>query len=373
LRTILHLIETTGPGGAESVFLDLATRLRRDAYRSIAGIMGPGWVHDTLVDRGVKPLILPARAAEKKAFNFHLYSCLTGLCRDHSVDLIHAHNLGLTVYAALVGLTLRLPVISTLHGLIDIEAGNRYRRLKSLVLRRGLSSLVVVSEHLRERLTAVGAVPADQIEVIYNGVDTALFQTRADRALRMELGIGDEVILAGSVGNIRPPKAYEVLLAAAAMVAQNSRRIHFVIVGEGSDPLLSTLEQQRRNLGLEGVVTFAGFRRDIELVLPSFDLFILSSRSEGFSIATIQAMACGIPVVATRSGGPEEIITDGETGLLVPVDDPHTLAAMILQLANDAGLRKRLATAALHSVGERFSLDKMLARYDALYRRALNS
>ncbi len=118
-------------------------------------------------------------------------------------------------------------------------------------------------------------------------------------------------------------------------------------------------------------MNFVGFRPDIVPPLRSFDAFVLSSKSEGFSIATVQAMASGLPLVATRSGGPEEIVTDGVDGLLVPRADPAALAAGMLRLAGDSELRARLGTAARASARAKFSLAKMLESYEEIYRAAL--
>ncbi len=137
---------------------------------------------------------------------------------------------------------------------------------------------------------------------IPNGVDTKIFRPERNRSIRAELGISDDTALIGAIGNIRKPKAYDVLLRAARALADGSRRFHLVIAGDRANTLGRDLEVLKRNLGLDGQVTFLGLREDVPRVLNNLDVFVLSSHTEGFSIACIEAMACGIPVVATRSG-----------------------------------------------------------------------
>ncbi|MFI5233824.1 MAG: glycosyltransferase [Gemmatimonadales bacterium] len=370
MKTILHVIETVGPGGAETVFIQLATRDSTGEYRNVAALPGPGWVADTLTTGGVTPLPLSISRGGA-ALDRGLYGDLVGLIRDHHVDLVHSHTLGISVYACLVGLRTRTPVVCTLHGEPDLGRSERWRRIKLAILGRGASKIVLVSNHLRDQFVDESGIAADQTTVVHNGVDCDRHAGGPDRTFRHELGIPDDCFLFGAVGNIRVLKAYDNLLRAAAIAVKTNPKLRFAVVGEGNGVLLDGLLKLRAELGLEEIVHFAGFRPEIALPLRSFDAFVLSSLSEGFSIATVQAMASGLPVVATRSGGPEEIITDGVDGLLVARADPAALAAGMLRLADDAGLCTRLGTAARASARAKFSLATMLERYEQIYRTAL--
>jgi glycosyltransferase involved in cell wall biosynthesis len=166
---------------------------------------------------------------------------------------------------------------------------------------------------------------------------------------------------------VRGPKAYDVLLRAAALLATDSMPSRVVIVGDTSGTVYPGLTALASSLALGSRVSFAGFRQDVPEVLRAFDALALSSRTEGFSLATVQAMATGIPVVATRSGGPEEILEDGVTGLLVPTDDPAALAAAMRRLRDQPELRDRLAQAGPQSVRARFNRSAMIEAYQRLY------
>jgi len=204
--------------------------------------------------------------------------------------------------------------------------------------------------------------------VVFNGIDTAAHARPRDEAVRRELGVSGDEVLVGAVGNIRPSKAYPVLLEAAAQLRRNSpRQYRFVIVGDTRSPLHAELLEQRRALGLEETVCFTGFREDVHRLMSAFDVYALSSSAEGFSLSTVQALAAGVPVVATRCGGPEEILADGESGILVPTGSPSALAGAIESIAGDADRRRRLVEAGRHLVARRFTLEAMVRGYEAIY------
>lgn len=371
MKTVLHTIETTGPGGAETVFTQLATQPASDEFRHVAAIAGPGWVEDTLRSAGLEPLRVHI-ASTRPPFDWALYRGLVDLIREHRVDLVQSHTLGMSVYACLAGARTRTRVVCTLHGDTDLGRSDRRRGIKLGILRFGASSVVTVSNYLREQLLRESRIPERRATVIHNGVDVERHaDTTRDRTLRDEFAIRDNELLFGAVGNVRAPKAYDDLLRAAAIAIQAAPSLRFVVVGEGSGPLLDGLLRLRTELGLERVFHFAGFRSDVPRVLRNFDAFVLASRSEGFSIATVQAMASGLPLIATRSGGPDEIVTSERDGLLVEPANPAVLAAAMVRLAADARLRAALGQAARTTARSRFSLSRMLDAYAALHRHVL--
>jgi glycosyltransferase involved in cell wall biosynthesis len=235
------------------------------------------------------------------------------------------------------------------------------------VLRLGASHVVAVSESLRREFQSRSGFPAERTSVVYNGIDLDSFHPGDGSKIRQELGIETGEFVFGALGNVRGPKAYDVLLRAAALLATDSVPSRVVIVGDTSGHVYPGLAALASSLGLGSRVTFAGFRHDVPDVLRAFDALALSSRTEGFSLATVQAMATGIPVVATRSGGPEEILEDGVTGLLVPTDDPAALAAAMRRLRDHPELRDRLVQAGPQSVRARFNRTSMIEAYQRLY------
>lgn len=359
----LHLIDTGGPGGAETVFIQLAQRLRTFGLDLITVVPREDWLSNGLRACGMQPVILNSRGA----FNGPYIKALLSLVRAHDVRIIHTHLLGSAVYGALVGLFTRIPVIAVMHGPTDVRAPGSLAFVKRWLLKR-CAALVAVSTSTRDALVEFG-IPFGKITLIRNGVDTSGYAPGRTDELRAELGLGREDLLIGAVGNIRAPKSYEVLLRAARSVLERCPEAFFVIVGEGSEAALQPLLQLCDELNISTRVRFVGFRRSRAELYWNFDVFVSSSRSEGLSLAFLEAMATGRAIVATRSGGPQEAVVSGESGILVPIEDPQRLAVALLEVLADPDLRARLGTTARQHVVAHFSLEATIRDYEALYRR----
>jgi len=363
---VLHVIDTGGPGGAETVFLQTATRLDPARFHSTPVIGGMGWLAQQFESRRIHPLIAPA----KGSFNVRYFSMMLRLARQHKSDVIVAHLFGSAVYASLAGTLLSVPVVSVLHGQTDLYSEERFASVKSAILRRGSRRVIFVSERLEEYLKPQLNLSDSQCAVIPNGVDTEIFRPSRDRSLRAEFGLSDNITLIGAIGNVREPKAYDVLLRAAHTLLARSQRFHLLIAGDHDNTLGRHLEQLSRTLGIKQHVTFLGLRPDVSRILNNLDVFALSSHTEGFSIACIEAMACGVPVVATRSGGPEQILECG-AGILVPTGDPESLAVAIERVTSSKDFAASLSARAMQRVHERYSLTTMLSRYEELLERVV--
>jgi glycosyltransferase involved in cell wall biosynthesis len=366
VKRVLHLIHVTGPGGAETVCLDLARGLDADRWQSVVCVPEEGWITGELRRAGVEPVLLPT--ADRGAY----LRGIVRLVRERRVDLVQAHLLGSALYASLAGILARVPVVSTFHGSTDVNLPRGLRsRVRYGVIRRGSRRVVLVSEPLRAELLDRGHLPPGQLATIPNGIDTAVFRPRADRSFRREIGVEDHHVLVGAVGNLRDAKDYPTFLRAAALLAARSPDYRFVVAGDDRGPLRGELLRLAEELGLAGKVVLAGFRPDVHRVLNALDVFVVSSRSEGFSLAAVQAMASGVPVVATRCGGPEQILTDGRDGLLVGVGAPDEIATAVERIRGDAELRDRLVRAALTRAADAFSSAGMVRSYEALYGEVL--
>lgn len=366
-RKVLHLIDTGGPGGAETVFRNVVTGLDTDRWESLAVVPVRDWLHDALRACGVEPLHVSTHGS----FDLAYLRRLTALCRT-DVSLIHAHLLTTSVYGALAGALTGVALVCTFHGPADIDGGNRLRTVKFRIINNvGRAHVVFVSESLRR--TFLGNVPlnAGRTAVIPNGIEADRFGPGAAAPLRQELNAGADDLLIGAVGNVRPSKSYDVLLRSAAILRARGVPFRMAIVGQGDGPLLNDLRRLHAELGLDDVVVFTGFREDIPAVMRSLDIYVSSSTVEGFSLTTVEAMAAGVPVVATRSGGPEDILRDGETGVLVPARSSEALAEALEGLARDPGRRHRLASAAKRIAAERYTIEGMVRGYEDVYERAL--
>lgn len=360
--SVLHVIDTGGPGGAETVFLHCATRLDPTRFSSTAVVGSDNWLAKRVRENGLEPVVAPARGS----FNLRYLRRIARIAREVNADLICAHLYGSAVYASVLGTICSIPVVSVFHGGADIARGDRFTSIKAAIVRKGSRWVVFVSQSLRKELANTLNVPSSQSVIIPNGIDTAAFRHGRDESIRNELRLPSEAILVGAIGNIRPAKAYDNLLHAARALVDRSDRFYFVVAGECSGTLADDLLRLRSQLNLEDRFFFLGLRSDIPTVFHNLDVFALSSRSEGFSLACVEAMACEVPVVATRCGGPEEILSE-DSGVLVALGDAGALADAIYRVAYDPELAKRLSLAALKRAQDEYSLKAMLARYEAVY------
>ncbi len=368
-RTVLHLIHTGGAGGAETVVLQLVEHLDPEAWRSVAGVPGEGWLLSQLERTGAEAVIVP----NSGPFDVRMLGRLVSVVRSHGVDLIHTHLFGPALYGGVTGRILRVPVVSTIHGAVDLAVAHKWFGMKNRLMRGGRSRFVAVTEALRRELVERLGIPPARIRVITNGVDVDRFAPKPARALREELGWTNGELVVGAVGNVRRPKGYSILLRAAALLRERAPRCRFVVVGDtaGEPELYEHLVAERRDLGLEDRVVFAGFRDDAAAALNNLDVYVMSSTREGLPLAVLQAMAVGLPIVATKCGGPQEILTHERDALLVAAADPEALADGLQRMADDAALRARLGAGALETVRARFALERTATAYEALYRECL--
>jgi glycosyltransferase involved in cell wall biosynthesis len=293
--------------------------------------------------------------------------------------VIHAHLLSTSVYGSIAGFLLRIPVVSTFHGQVDVSESERFVGAKLRIIDRPANHVTFVSASLRRNMLAKLPFKRAHTSVVENGIDLEAFiplhvnGSHGQAQIRNELGVADDEVLIGAIGNVRPSKAYDVLLRAVARLKETGRKFRAVIVGqrEGIPGLYESLSALQAELGLGRAVEFVGFRDDIPDVMRGLDIYVCSSHAEGFSLTTVQAMSVGIPVVATRCGGPEEIVTDGVTGTLVPTNSPDALAAALSSFVDDPALRAAVGLRARAEAVSRYGVERMVRGYERVYEEAL--
>lgn len=231
----------------------------------------------------------------------------------------------------------------------------------------GLDRVVAISEAVRAELLALG-VPAARIRLIPSGIDLERFRPLAEASAearleaRARLGVAPGERVVGSAASLHPRKGQDVLIRAAARLATPP-----LLLLAGTGPARAGLEALAARLGVQARVRFLGQVEPVEPLLAALDLFCLPSRKEGLGVAALEAMAAGLPVVASAVGGLAESVLPEETGLLVPPDDPEALARALERLLADAGLRERMGRAGGARVGERYGAAAMAAANRALY------
>jgi len=228
----------------------------------------------------------------------------------------------------------------------------------------------MVGSQVREQLVSSRRVPAAKSSTVMNGIPVHRFERSSDtRAqVRDELGIAQDALVVGTVGRLVELKNQRLLLEAAALLRPSWPGLVVVLAGDG--PLRDDLVSLARQLGMQDSVVFTGPRQDVPRLLNAFDVFALPSRTEGLSIALLEACAAGLPLVATRVGGNDEIVQEHQTGLLIPSDDVSALRAALSQLLEDPAQRLRMGENARRWVVEHGSIEVMRENYAALYTSA---
>jgi glycosyltransferase involved in cell wall biosynthesis len=329
----------------------------------------PGLWADHLRSRGIPVHCLWRQPGRDLAVSVRLAKFF----RHFNARIVHAHQTTPWFYAALSRLLYSEPrLLFEEHGRFFPEVKNATRILVNRLLVRKLTHrFVAVSQDIRERLREYEGLEADRIEVIYNGVRAeALLGPDEREALRSELGFDPGSFVVGTVGRFDPIKNLPMLVASLVRVSKEVDALRGLLVGDG--PVFPEIRSLVEKTGLHDRVRLTGFRNDSRKLIECMDLFVLSSFSEGTSMALLEAMMAGVPVVVTRVGGNPEVVVNGETGWVVPSNSVDALAAAILESASNAHKRQEIAAAGKRRFEDRFAFDRMIENYGKQYRMLLS-
>lgn len=364
---ILHILDRLGVGGTELVVLKLIRGLSESRFEHRLGSL-----------RGMEPVLenvalpggeLLSAGDGSNGFQFPVFR-LAEMMRAYRPHIVHSRNWGAieAIPAAFLG---RIPVvIHSEHGYeLDMLTGLPKRRR---IFRRAAyamaDAVVTVTRELRDYHARQAWLSPERIRVIYNGVDTQTFFPRPEARviLRKRFGLPEQRFIVGTVGRMVPIKDHPTLLRAVEILTQRGIDAHALLVGSG--PELERNEQfVKASSVLEGRVTFTGLSQEIPELLNTMDAFALPSISEGMSNTLLEAMATGLPLLATGVGGNTEVLEPERMGWLFQPRDAEALAAHIALLASRENLRRDFAAAARARAVERFSLKRMLKDYTDLY------
>lgn len=366
VKTILYLSTSSGPGGAERVISNLAASLDPERYRAILCLFRPGWIQERSEDRGIRTFIIPTHGMTDWRWALQFKRLL----RQERVDLIHAHEFDANVQGTFVAALSGIPLVATVHGKNYFWERFRRRLAYRWVSRR--ATMVAVSENLKQFIVEKAGASPDRVKVLYNGVDVLPHCGRADvDVCRKELSLPENDQIVGVVGNLYPVKGHQYLIDGIPAVLTKCPNTSFVFAGRGQ--LETELKEQVHRLGLDSRVYFLGLRQDIPRILAMLDVFVLPSLSEGLSMAILEAMIAGKPVVATRVGGNPELVLDGETGFLVPPRDGKALASSLVTLLTNRQQADLFGEKGKRRAEGQFSLKTMVRAYQSLYDECLQS
>jgi glycosyltransferase involved in cell wall biosynthesis len=367
-RAVHYFTDAEQFGGAEHALLTLLGSIDRQGWEPTL-LYHEDVTGRQLAERAEK-IGVPVRPVARLPLGLGGARQVPGLARELRASapaVFHAHlSWPLAAKFALAAAALaRIPaIVATVH-VIPEFALDRSNRLQLQLLSRFVGRYVAVSNDIAARLSEEFGWPAAKIDVVHNGVDLDEFVLPPDPGVRSELAGNRQGPVFLTVARLDQQKGHDVLLRAATGVAEGS----FVFAGEG--PERRRLEVLAAELQLDDRVVFLGRRSDVPDLLAAADVFVLPSRFEGSSLAILEAMASGKPIVCSAIGGTDELVVHGETGLLVPVEDANALTAALRELAADSSLRTRLGAAARKRAEQCFSLATSTSRVERIYEELL--
>jgi sugar transferase (PEP-CTERM/EpsH1 system associated) len=366
---IVHIVYRFDVGGLENGVVNLVNRLPAESYRHV--IVALTEITD-FRRRVTRDDVRFVELRKSPGHGYRLFPRLYRLFREIAPDIVHTRNLA-ALEAMVPALAAGVPArIHGEHGrdVGDLDGSSRRYRLVRKIYRPFVTKYVALSKDLERYLEGPIGVPASRIEQIYNGVDTESFTPSPDVRAPIEGCPFDRssCFLVGTVGRMQAVKNPLALARSFARAVRSRTRGHnlrLVMVGDG--PQRGDVEAALTEAGVRDLAWLPGERSDIPAIMRGLDCFVLPSLAEGISNTVLEAMASGIPVVATRVGGNPELIDDESTGRLVPSGNDEALTAAMLRYFDDPAAARRHGGAARSAVVRRFSLDRMVQDYRTLY------
>jgi len=372
---IVHVVFRFAVGGLENGVVNLINRMPRDRWRH--AVVALTEVSPSFRERVQREDVEFVALDKPPGHGFALYPRLFGLFRRWRPAIVHTRNLA-ALEASAPAWAAGVPVrVHGEHGrgIEDPDGTNRRYLWVRRAYRPFVHQYVALSRDLERYLIERVGVPASRVEHIYNGVDSERFAPRAGPRAPIAGSpfTGPDLFIVGTVGRLDAVKDQANLVRAFALAVKQSvaaaRRLRLVLVGDG--PMRGEIEGIIRAAGVEPLVWLAGERADVPEIMRGLDCFVLPSLAEGISNTLLEAMAAALPVIATRVGANADLMEEGLSGRLVPRADPQALADELLGYLADPGRARRHGRAGRQIVERRFSLERMVGDYEAMYRRAL--
>lgn len=361
-------------GGAEKVSLNFLRTVDRNRFDIHVAILTRPWDDESYFSCEIRQLgydyeTIPV--AYKPDGDFlripRVVWRLRSLLKNGVFSFAHTHGYFADICGQLAARMIGLKGVSTCHGFITNDKKLQiYNRLDMYALRL-CQTVIAVSEGIKAELINSG-IKESRISVIQNSVNSALSERELqDRRIetRQSLCIAPDEYVVGYLGRLSKEKGLNFLVEAASELRFAGVPVRLLIVGDGQER--SALEQLSRDRGIENLTIFTGFQKDIENWLPAFDVFTLTSLTEGTPMALLEAMSMGVPVIATAVGGVPNVVTDGVNGLLVPAGDYKALANKIQMLKDNKVLKGNLVAEGLNSIKEKFGIHSWCRKIETLY------
>jgi len=377
--------------GAQRSLLALLAGINREQYSPYLLVPREGPLTDEVKALNIPVFISPLKhwvafgQEAKKNWSARAFNVINGLNKRVCIiaDLISEHDIHIvytnTVTCIEGALAARKTGRPHLWHLREHVAGNK--DLKALltpsIISRTIGSLsahVIVNSKALGKAYSCPALSA-KTTVVYNGISLGDFDREkgGGDALRKELGLNENTKIIASIASLTPRKGYGTFIEAASKIKASFTDVTFLAIGEGERDFVNTLKKKVALLDLNDNFYFLGWRSDVNKILEGVDLLIIPCEQEAFGRTVVEAMAAGVPVVSTRCGGPEEIIVDNETGFLVPLNDPDSIAKAAIRILNDTNIATRFIEAGQARASALFNLDVYIKGIESVLENLANS
>jgi glycosyltransferase involved in cell wall biosynthesis len=361
---VLELLVSSQLGGGPAHVEDVIRRLDPGEFAVTVGVPAGGPFLERFRAAGAEVVEVAADRLSPRTL-----ARVTRLVRDRGASVVHSHGKGAGLYGRLAARRAGAAAVHTFHGLhyAGYPPGARaaYLAMERALVRRS-HTVIHVSASQAEAARPLGLAPADCARVIVNGIDAARVEAGllARERARAELGVPPSGAVLGTVARFDPVKGLEILLEAVTRLPGAA----LVLIGDG--PEAGALRARARRLGIQARVVFAGARPDASRWFAALDAYVSASRGEGLPLALVEAMAAGLPVVASRVAGHTDTVEHGKTGTLVPVDDAAALAGAAAAFLADPPSARAAGAAGRARARSEFAADRMAAEVAEVYRRA---
>jgi glycosyltransferase involved in cell wall biosynthesis len=366
---ILEAIRQGKIGGGETHVLELVSKIDKNVFEPVVLSFTDGPMVDQLRASGIKVYVIETESG----FDRRVWGRVKDLMREEKIDIVHAHGTRANSNVFMSARKLKLPLVYTVHGWSFHPDQNPLIRFARKVSERFLTamsdSVICVSESNMKDGT--DGWNMKRATVIYNGINTKKFDPLGKYSdIRKEFSIPAEKTLIGYVVRITKQKDPMTLIRAMKKISEQSKDIILLMVGEGD--LKESAQKLSEELGLSSNIIFENFRQDVPDILNAIDIYCLPSLWEGLPIGVLEAMSMAKVCIATPVDGTREIISSGENGILVPVQNESALADAILKVHNDPEFRKKISANAVRTIQEKFSIEAMVKKIEDHYRFVLH-
>jgi len=375
---ILYISELLDMGGGERNLLSIVEKLDKHKFQPLVLCPRSGPLVRELEKRNIKFFIQPFGIAKKFLGFFPIVSLITiirfgKLMFREKIGLVHANCFSGVVFASIPAKLMGIPLVWSVHGWTS-GAG-----VQGLLINFFVERILVVSNAVRRFLCQSGLILDDKVRTIFLGVDFKVFQdTQKSDIIRQEFAINKDIPLIGMIGRLQAVKGHYYFLQAAQEIKKEFPQAKFLLVGarlfnrKSDEGYPQEIAKWIKEMGLEKDCICTGFRNDIPEILSALNMLVLPSLSESFGLILVEAMAAGVPVIATYSGGPEDIVEPGICGLLVAPKDSSALSKAALSILKNPEKAREMVSSAKKRAQEIFSLDTQVNKIEAVYNQLIH-